>query len=86
MKYDVGDSVEVRCNDKAPWFGGIIDSIDNDNYVVKLTDAQLLSMLHNKKFRRDLKTDIVSVNKHLETIGLGYLHLRLKNSKMHKPK
>lgn len=86
MRYSIGDIVEVRCNIKAPWFEGIVESDDGENYNIKLNSAQLLSILHNVRFKRDLKTDKVAVKKHLDTIGSGHMHMRLKNYKDHKPK
>ena len=86
MKYEKGDIVEVRCVREAPWFSGVIEGEDDEHYIVTLDEPQLLSSLHGQRRKRDLPATQVSVKKHLETIGLGYLHLRLKHPKDFKAK
>lgn len=86
MRYEKGDKVEVRCAKEAPWFGGVIEGEDDEHYIVKLDEPQLLSKLHGPRRKRDLMASQVNVKKHLETIGLGYLHLRLKHPKDFKAK
>jgi len=86
MKYTEGDRVEVRCAVTAPWFEGTVVGDDGEHYVVKLDVPQLLSILHGRGRKRDMKADRVSVKKHLETIGIGHMHLRLKNTKTFKAK
>ena len=78
MKYHVGDKVEVSLK-KGTWFEGVIDAVDDEHYTVKLPKPLPLSTLHQVKFKRDLKTDKVLVKTHLETMGLGHKHLRLKD-------
>lgn len=84
MKYKAGDVVMVRCALEAAWHDGIVEAEDDEHYIIKLNIPQLLSILHGKKRKRDLKADKVLVKKHLETIGLGHLHLHLKDPKSHK--
>lgn len=86
MKYTEGDRVEVRCAGNAPWFDGTIEGDDGEHYIVKLDTPQLLSTLHGRGRKRDLKAERVSVKKHLETIGIGHMHLKLKNHKTFKAK
>jgi len=86
MRYAVGDKVEVRLAKEAGWHEGIISGVDDENYHVRLLVPQLLSTLFQTKFKRDAKTTTVAVKKHLETMGIGHIHMRLKDPKSHKPK
>jgi hypothetical protein len=87
MKYQTGDVVEVRLGKHAIWVEGVVqEDTDPDHFIVILKQPELLSTLHGITFRRDTQVDRVKIKKHLEAMGLGYIHMRLKNTKGFKPK
>jgi hypothetical protein len=81
MKYKIGDIVMVRCVIEAAWQDGVVEGDDGEHYIVKLHVPQLMSTLHARNRKRDFKADKVLIKKHLETLGIGHLHLRLKTLK-----
>lgn len=85
MKYKVGDTVEVCMKKGLEWHPGVVESEDDDHYNVKLNTPTLLSTLYGIKFNRDMKAEKIQVKKHLETLGWGYLHMRLVKNKTIKP-